>query len=160
MSNSWQSIQWIPDGNNNLGLVWVQQGQFDEAINCYNRALQVRPDFVAARNNLQRARDMKKRTQGCDAQSVSSQDSPRLQAVTGSAPEYQLGNTCAETAVAAVNQGVALAQQGRMDEAKVYFEQARSFNRLMSTPTTILAACLSTSAATAKPWNDFKRCFP
>ncbi|MGD0815520.1 MAG: tetratricopeptide repeat protein [Verrucomicrobiota bacterium] len=36
----------------NLGLVLLQKGRIDAAINCFQEALRIRPDFAEARNNL------------------------------------------------------------------------------------------------------------
>jgi Ca-activated chloride channel family protein len=45
----------MPEAHYNLGNVLFKQGKYGEAITHYNRALELRPDWPEARNNLQAA---------------------------------------------------------------------------------------------------------
>jgi len=47
----------IPDTYNNLGIAYAQTGQLDKARACWENALRLRPDFAAARENLDRAQE-------------------------------------------------------------------------------------------------------
>ena len=43
---------WLRRAHNNLGNVFSDQGKPDEAVACYQRALQLKPDYADAHNNL------------------------------------------------------------------------------------------------------------
>jgi protein O-GlcNAc transferase len=103
-------VSWRPtdaEAQNNLGQVRARQGHFDQAIECYQRALQLRPDFAAARTNLNQA-----------LQQLAIQ--PR--AVATQRPQHGTGSQ--ELLIAANQRGVAFAQQGRLEEAKLCFQEA------------------------------------
>ncbi len=87
------------DACNNLGLVRAHQRRLDEAIAAYQRALQLRPDFPAARSNLDLL--LKERQAAAGATTAGHQETQRL-----------------------MQQGLALAQQGRLEDAKAQFQQA------------------------------------
>ncbi len=55
-----RAVQFMPGdaiAHNNLGNALARAGQLPDAIECYRRALQLRPHFVEARNNLAQAYD-------------------------------------------------------------------------------------------------------
>jgi tetratricopeptide (TPR) repeat protein len=55
-----RAVQYMPGdaaAHNNLGNALARAGQFVDAIECYRRALKLRPHFVEARNNLAQAHD-------------------------------------------------------------------------------------------------------
>jgi tetratricopeptide (TPR) repeat protein len=55
-----KAVQYMPGdaaAHNNLGNALARTGQFVEAIECYRRALKLRPDFVEARNHLAQANE-------------------------------------------------------------------------------------------------------
>jgi tetratricopeptide (TPR) repeat protein len=55
-----KAAQYMPGdaaAHNNLGNAQARTGQFVDAIECYRRALKLRPHFVEARNNLAQAHD-------------------------------------------------------------------------------------------------------
>jgi tetratricopeptide (TPR) repeat protein len=55
-----RAVQYMPGNataHNNLGNAQARTGQFVDAIECYLRALKLRPDFIEARNNLAQAHD-------------------------------------------------------------------------------------------------------
>jgi tetratricopeptide (TPR) repeat protein len=47
------------DAHNNLGYTLFNRGQTSEAINQYQEALRLKPDYAEARDNLTRALGMK-----------------------------------------------------------------------------------------------------
>jgi tetratricopeptide (TPR) repeat protein len=55
-----RAVQYMPGdatAHNNLGNALARAGQFADALECYRRALKLRPHFVEARNNLAQAHD-------------------------------------------------------------------------------------------------------
>jgi tetratricopeptide (TPR) repeat protein len=55
-----RAVQYMPGdatAHNNLGNALARAGQFVDAIDCYRRALKLRPHFVEASNNLAQAHD-------------------------------------------------------------------------------------------------------
>jgi tetratricopeptide (TPR) repeat protein len=55
-----RAVQYMPGdaaAHNNLGNAQARTGQFVDAIECYRRALKLRPHFIEARNNLAQAHD-------------------------------------------------------------------------------------------------------
>ena len=42
----------LTEGYYNLGNVWREQGNFDEAVSCYKKVLQLDPNHAQAANNL------------------------------------------------------------------------------------------------------------
>ena len=51
----------MANAHNGLGVALVQQGQIDRAIEEWRKALELRPDFSDARDNIQRAQQLKGR---------------------------------------------------------------------------------------------------
>jgi protein O-GlcNAc transferase len=94
------------DTHNNLGIVRARQGRWREAVECYERALLLRPDFPAARTNLNQA-----------LQQIGAPPRPSVATVV-QRPDVP-------DALSAANQrGVTFAQQGRLEEARIAFEEA------------------------------------
>jgi predicted O-linked N-acetylglucosamine transferase (SPINDLY family) len=96
------------DGYNNLGLVRAHQGRLEEAAAAYQRALQLRPDFPAARSNLDLLLQQQPQA---GSQRVADQGLPPAANPAGAALLH-------------TQQGLVLAQQGRLDDAKAQFLQA------------------------------------
>ena len=90
----------------NLGQIMREQGRFGEAVEQYQKAIRVQPDFVGAHANLGLALHYAKR----DDEAVS-----HLQRA------LQLDSHCA---IAYNNLGVVLSEQGRFDEGISQFRQA------------------------------------
>jgi tetratricopeptide (TPR) repeat protein len=93
-----------PDAWNNLGLVRLQQGHLDDAIACYQRALHARPDFAAARTNLSHALQHRPVPPAPAPSPVTPADQERVRSY--------------------LRQGIALGEQGRLDEGAAAFSEA------------------------------------
>jgi tetratricopeptide (TPR) repeat protein len=92
--------------HNNLGILLAERGRFAEAIERYQRALEIRPDYVEAHNNL----GIVLAGQGRSAEAV--EHYQRALEIKPAYPEahYNLGNF--------------LAKQGRSTEAIEHFQKA------------------------------------
>jgi len=90
----------------NLGIVLMQKGRLDAAINCFHQALQIRPDFAEARNNLGNAH---LQTGRVDAAITCFQQALQIR------PDF---------AEAHDNLGYALLQTGKVDEAITHCQRA------------------------------------
>ena len=117
---------------NNLGWALKQLERHEEAINAYESALRVNPDFELARNNLQAIRSERIRVQDfekyfADAR-ASEQRSDHAKAVEAYAKAVALLPNEAGTAVAYNNLGWALKQLERYDEAISAYENALRVN--------------------------------
>ena len=85
---------------------WLAQGQFDLAIDAYRRAIETRPDFPEAHNNLGTALR-------------------QMQQVEAAIAAYRQGHrTCPDFAEAHNNLGLALLDADRSDQAIVHFRKA------------------------------------
>ncbi len=91
---------------NNLGLVLMQKGRMDAAITCFQKALQIRPDYADARNNL-----------GYALLQMGKGDA----AITFFRQALQIRP---DLAAAHNNLGMALFEKGRADEAIAHFQSA------------------------------------
>jgi predicted O-linked N-acetylglucosamine transferase (SPINDLY family) len=91
--------------HNNLGLIRARQGRWQQAIACYRQALAVQPDFEMAKQNLAYALQQTGQTGGT------------IGSGTGFRPQQRQADVHND-------QGVALANQGRYDEAAAEFERA------------------------------------
>jgi len=127
-----------------LGNGLRRQGNLDEAIACYQQALQVKPNYVEARVNLGAAF----REQGNFAAAVACYQQALRLNPNFAEVHYNLGNTlqslgsldeavtCYRQAVrlnpgfaaARINLGLALRELGRLDEALASFHQALRLN--------------------------------
>jgi tetratricopeptide (TPR) repeat protein len=92
--------------HNNLGNALLQTGKVDAAINCFQQALQIRPDFAEARNNLGNAL---------------LQTGKVDEAITCFQQALQIRPDFAE---AHDNLGYALLQKGKVDEAIAHCQRA------------------------------------
>jgi len=99
---------WV--GLNNLGWVLFQKGQVDEAIDYYQKALEINPNFANAHNNLGVALMQKKQVDEAVAQ---------WQKALEINPQYADVHN---------NLGVALIQNGRINEAIAQFQEAVRFD--------------------------------
>jgi len=91
---------------NNLGIVLMEQGRFDEAASCYHRALQLLPGYAEAYNNLGIARMDAGRL---DEAVANCREALRLR------PDYPAAHN---------NLGMALARQGLLPEAEASYRRA------------------------------------
>jgi tetratricopeptide (TPR) repeat protein len=96
----------IAEAHNNLGVALMSQGRLQEAIEQYEQALRLRPNYVLAQNNL----------------GIALQQAGRVQEASQHY-EQALRNK-SDYAKAHNNMGIALAQAGRTQDAIVYYEQA------------------------------------
>ena len=126
--------------HNNLGLALAGQGKIDEAIEHYNEALRLRPNYATARTNLGAA--LAKQGKSADAISNYTQvlktkpDLPEAHVDLGAALASQgkVDDAIAQYnealrlkpdyAEAHANLGLALASQGKVDEAISHYRQA------------------------------------
>jgi tetratricopeptide (TPR) repeat protein len=124
----------------NLGIVLTQKGRLDAAINCFQQALQIRPDFAEARNNLGNAL---LQTGRVDAAITCFQQALQIRPDFAEAHD-DLGNALLQTgkvdeaithcqralqikpddAEACVNLGNALCRKGRVDDAIAQYQKA------------------------------------
>ncbi len=124
----------------NLGIVLMQKGRIDAAINCFQQALQIRPDFAEARNNLGNAL---LQTGRVDAAITCFQEALQIRPDFAEAHD-NLGNALLQTgkvdeaiahcqralqikpddAEACVNLGNALLRKGRVDDAIAQYQKA------------------------------------
>jgi tetratricopeptide (TPR) repeat protein len=56
-------------GYNNLGVVYLEKDQLDEAIDLFNKCIQINQSFVEAYNNLGMALNKKKKVSFCNINS-------------------------------------------------------------------------------------------
>ena len=126
--------------NNNLGLALAGQGKIDEAIEHYNEALRLRPNYATARTNLGAA--LAKQGKSADAISNYTQvlktkpELPEAHVDLGAAlvAQGKVDDAIAQYnealrlkpdyAEAHANLGLALASQGKVDEAISHYRQA------------------------------------
>ena len=130
--------------HNDLGLALADQGKLTEAIQQYERALQLNPDYIEAENNL----GLALATQGKLAEAIQHYERALQVKPDDIAAHYNLGNALAaqgkpaeaiqqyEQAIqlnpdyieAQNNLGLALAAQGKLDEAIRHFERVLQLN--------------------------------
>ena len=92
--------------DNNLGSALLKKGRADEAIPCFQKALQIKPGFAEAHNNLGNALFQKGRVD---------------EAIVHDQEALQIWPAFAE---AHFNLGLAICQEGRVNEAIVQFQEA------------------------------------
>ncbi len=133
-----------PIAHNNLGFVLANQGKLKEAIQHYERALQIKPDHVQALNNLgvALAREGKldearqPLEQALRLEPAYADALNNLGGILAKQMKVEQAILCYDRALqikpdypeAHCNLGVALAQQGKLDEARQHFEQALQLN--------------------------------
>jgi tetratricopeptide (TPR) repeat protein len=100
------SLMRCAEAHNNLGIVWVQAGQVQEAVRQYEQTLRIRPDYPEAHYDLGVALEKMGRTQ---------------EAIQQYGYALQIKPDYAE---AHYNLAVALNRAGRMQEAIGHYEQA------------------------------------
>jgi tetratricopeptide (TPR) repeat protein len=93
----------------NLGLVFARQGKLSEAIDCYNKALLIKPDFSKASLNMAEALER----QGNYDEAIKFLYQAHL-------PGKGMADACNRF-------GIKLANEGRTDEAVMQFEAALQF---------------------------------
>jgi tetratricopeptide (TPR) repeat protein len=92
--------------HNNLGNVFIQKGQVDDAVVQYQKTLQINPNYPEAHNNLGVALSRKGRVDDAVAQ---------YQKALAINPNYVLAHN---------NLGLALVQRGQVDEAIAHYQKA------------------------------------
>ncbi|MBV8274143.1 MAG: tetratricopeptide repeat protein [Verrucomicrobia bacterium] len=99
---------WV--GHYDLGFVFLQKGQVDEAIRRFQKALEINPNFKEAHSNLGVALGQKGQVDEAVAQ---------FQKALELGPEYARGH---------YNFGYTLLQKGQLDEAVAQFQKALEIN--------------------------------
>jgi len=99
---------WI--AHNNLGVILFQEGQWDEAVAHYQKALEIQPGYAEAYLNLGNALDQKR-----EIGEAIVQYQKALELYPGLAEAH-------------ANLGVALLQKGEVDEALAHFQQAATLD--------------------------------
>src|SRR5262249_3926159 len=90
------------EAHNNLGLVLAAQGKPNEAAFCFQKALELRPEYADARNNLANLFQKPEPPANVESADLQTQEEARAHNL----------------------QGIAAAQEGRLEEAASSFQQA------------------------------------
>ena len=109
-STRWTCIPQNPIAENNLGNALAARGEFGEAIDHYQKALEINPDYVEAHNNLGLALAGRGQVNAAMAQ--------YRKALEIDADCQQAHN----------NLGLALAGRGQFDEAIAHYRRALKIN--------------------------------
>jgi len=125
--------------HNNLGLALATQGRLPEAIEHYERALQLKPDFAAAHYNLGNA---------LAAQGRATEAVEQYEQALKSKPDY---------AEAHNNLGMALAGQGKLAEAVEHYERVLQLRPDAAEPHFNLGNVLASEGRSAEASSQFQQ---